>query len=103
MEEMQDIQDKPLNAENAIEISNGTFAWDREIIDDLQKSSKESIQERKHSQQQQDKEDGHQQQQENGEIESLLEEDSSLVTTLFDVDLNVKKVCTFVCLEPCEY
>ncbi|XP_072049289.1 ATP-binding cassette sub-family C member 5-like [Amphiura filiformis] len=85
MEEMEPIQDKPKNPDHAIEISKATFAWDKESTG----STESSIA----SLQQQLPEEGsdNQLQQKNGEMHILLDDSSSLVTCLFDMDLVVKK------------
>ncbi|XP_072049934.1 ATP-binding cassette sub-family C member 5-like [Amphiura filiformis] len=85
MEEMEPFQDKPKNPDHAIEISKATFAWDKESIG----SSESSIV----SLQQQLPEEGkdNQQQQKNGEMEILLDDNSHLITCLFDMNLVVEK------------
>ncbi|XP_072049231.1 ATP-binding cassette sub-family C member 5-like isoform X2 [Amphiura filiformis] len=94
MEEMEPIQNKPNNPENAIEINKATFAWDKESTGSSE-SSNESLQ-----QQQQEKGKDNQQQrtngemelqQTNGEMEILLDDNSHLITCLFDMNLVVKK------------
>ncbi|XP_072021819.1 LOW QUALITY PROTEIN: ATP-binding cassette sub-family C member 5-like [Amphiura filiformis] len=93
MEEMEPIQNKPNNPENAIEISNATFAWDKESTDSSESnnasSEKQQLEEGKDNQQQQT--NGEMElQQTNGEMEILLDDNSHLVTCL-DMNLVVKK------------
>ncbi|XP_072048669.1 ATP-binding cassette sub-family C member 5-like [Amphiura filiformis] len=85
MQEMEPIQDKPKNPENAIEIGRATFAWDKESTGSTE-SSIASLQ-----QQQPEEGSDNQLQQKNGEMEILLDDSSSLVTCLFDMNLVVKK------------
>ncbi|XP_072021809.1 ATP-binding cassette sub-family C member 5-like [Amphiura filiformis] len=86
MEEIEPIQNKPENLANAIEISNATFAWDKERT-----SSPESSIASLQQQQQQGEGKDNQQQQKKGEMEKFLDGSSSVVTCLFDMNLVVKK------------
>ncbi|XP_072021816.1 ATP-binding cassette sub-family C member 5-like [Amphiura filiformis] len=86
MEEIEPIENKPNNPENAIEISNATFAWDKESTS----SSESRIVSLQQQQQQQEGKDN-QLQRTNGEMEILLDDGSSVVTCLFDINLVVKK------------
>ena len=106
MEEIKPIMDKPHNPENAIVISGATFAWDEEgspqqdSSSDLQQQG-DSQQQRRGSQQQrkdgqQQQKDSQQQQTGDGEAEMLLDDNSLLISKLFDLDVVVKKVSTFM-------